>query len=211
MNEELKKIVALYKTAASLKQLPRQGWIMEGALLSEADTVAAHSFSVALISYLTANAFISRFPDINIGKVTIMAVFHDLGESATGEIATGVKAWITKNFPSENIIEKIEHDTLGSLVNEVTGGNEIYDLLLEYDKCDSKEAKIVKFGDVVDAFAYAKDRMKKTFPDYLKKVRQKLSQNSIHGHDEFGSLLSTWIEEIEKDWEAINKNEPWKK
>ncbi len=56
MDKELKSIISLYKTVISLKELPRQGWIMEGASRNEADSVAAHSYFVAIVSYLTAKS-----------------------------------------------------------------------------------------------------------------------------------------------------------
>jgi putative hydrolase of HD superfamily len=213
MNEELRNIVTLYKTAMSLKELPRQGWIMEGALRSETDTVAAHSFCVALISYLTARAIIERFPGIDTERVAIMAIFHDLGESATGEIATAIKRWITKNFTSENLVEKMEHDLLNSLVNDVVGGKEIKKLVEEFDECNSKEAKIVKFADALDAFAHAKVRLKKTFTNYLKKVSKKLSRESNDDPEgELGKLLVYWLKEVKKNWEnpKWDMKRPWK-
>jgi len=214
MDKDVRNIVSLYKSAMCLKELPRQGWILEGALCCEADTVASHSFCVALISYLTAKLLKKKFEDINPEETTIMAIFHDLGEAATGEIATGVKMWIKKNLPAnehdEDPVDKIEHGLLSSLVSNVAdiGGSCIMKLVEEYDEGDSKRARIVKFADVLDAFAHAKVRLNKTFPSYLENVYDKLNKISKdHSNREVGETLVQWLKQIVGDdnWDNLKK------
>jgi len=60
MDSELKETISLYKTACCLKNLPRQGWIQEGALAAEADSVAGHSFCVTLIAFMIAQVLKNR-------------------------------------------------------------------------------------------------------------------------------------------------------
>ncbi|OGZ56088.1 MAG: hypothetical protein A3F85_01920 [Candidatus Ryanbacteria bacterium RIFCSPLOWO2_12_FULL_44_26] len=210
MDRELEKIVALYKTAASLKEMPRHGWIMEGASLQESDSVASHSFCVALISHFTASALAMRFRDINSVKVVSMAIFHDLGECATGEIATGIKRWIGCNFPTQSVVEKMEHEFLAKLLKDLLGNCEVLRLSEEYEQGSTREAKIVKFGDVLDAFGHAKLRLRRTFPQYLEHARAVLSQ-STPGDPEgaCGLILAQWLSDVEEKWDSVEKTRPW--
>lgn len=210
-NEELKNIVALYKTAMSLKELPRQGWIMEGALRTETDTVAAHSFCVAVISYFTASALVRDFPNVNVAKATVMGIFHDLSESATGEIATAIKRWIA-NDAQADLVEKMEHALLNALLKDTVGGEKLQELVVEFDRCASKEARIVKFADALDAFAHARVRLRKTFPGYLERIREKLcSGSSDDSNEQLGKLLAQWLEQVEENWDnpGWEMKRPW--
>ena len=209
MDIELKNIVALYKTAASLKELPRQGWIMEGASQEYSDSVASHSFCVALVSYLVSNALLSRDISINTDKVTKMAIFHDLGESATGEIATGVKKWMEKYFSIPRAVEKMEHELLALLVEDVGVKVEFQRLIEEFDENNTKESKVVKFADVFDAFGHAKERLNKTFPEYLESSREKLRKSDNKDTQKVGEILAKWLVDIEKYWDDIERKRPW--
>ena len=110
MEKELDTIIRLYKRALPLKELPRTGWIMEGSTRSESDSVAAHSYSVALLSYLTAKQLGNKFGEIKWDRVLAMAVFHDLSESVTGELATGFKRRIAQTPGRESLIDDLEEE-----------------------------------------------------------------------------------------------------
>jgi len=111
MDPELEEVVSLYKTACCLKQLPRQGWIQEGALVTEADCVAGHSFCVALTAFMLAQVLKNRGHDVNVDRVLAMAVFHDLPECATGEIASAVKNCMGADA------DRIEEELFAKLLN----------------------------------------------------------------------------------------------
>jgi len=87
MDNSLLTLVRLLKRALPLKELPRTGWIMEGATRSDSDSVAAHSYCVALASYLTDRELnrVQTFAPIRWERVLAMATLHDLAESVTGD------------------------------------------------------------------------------------------------------------------------------
>ena len=96
-----------------------------------------------------------------------MATLHDLAESVTGELATGFKRRIAATPGRETLVDDLEHEVLAYLLQDLQGGDELTELLREFDVCQTKEAKIVSFADIVDAFAHAKVRLKRTFDHYL--------------------------------------------
>ena len=206
---DIRNIISLYKTASCLKDLPRQGFLLEGFPLRASDSVACHSFCVAVGSYLVADALKARGFVLDSDRVLGMAVFHDLGESATGEIATGVKLWIDRNLQPPGIVEKMEHGLFALLVGDVGCNEELARLVAEYDANDTPEAKVVKFADVLEPFAEAKERLKTTFPAYLARSRQKLRTAQSDDAQKVGAVLADWIELIEKEWDNIPRKRPW--
>jgi 5'-deoxynucleotidase YfbR-like HD superfamily hydrolase len=138
-----------------------------------------------------------------------MAVIHDLGEAATGEIATGVKNWIDQLFPGQEVMQQVEQGLMAALVKSVAAKEEINSLLAEFDAGASIEAKIAKFADVFDAFAEAKEKLKTTFPSYLERQRRKLSTASDPAVQNAGQLLATWLMSLERAWDEVRQERPW--
>ncbi|KAA3662231.1 MAG: HD domain-containing protein [Calditrichaeota bacterium] len=213
IDNELKSILALYKRALPLKELPRIGWIMEGCTRSESDSIAAHSYSVALVSYLTAKRLDEKREKgelilnkpIRWDHVLAMAVLHDLAESVTGDMATGFKQYVSSRPEYATLIEDLEHGFLKKLV-----GDDLTKIVEEYDSMSTPEARIVKFADVLDAFGFAEERMKRRFETYLDNSRNKLAKpcpinNNAKAEDaeKVGELLAEWLEQAIEYWHDI--------
>lgn len=62
-----------------LKELPRSGWIDRGIPAELAESVADHSFGVALLSWLLAPDTLDR------SRVVELALLHDLAEATVGD------------------------------------------------------------------------------------------------------------------------------
>jgi putative hydrolase of HD superfamily len=62
-----------------LKEVPRTGWLDRGIPPAEAESVADHSFGVALLAWLLAPDELDR------SRVVELALLHDLAESAVGD------------------------------------------------------------------------------------------------------------------------------
>ena len=179
---------------------------MEGAARSESDTVASYSFGVALLSYLAANALQEMKQEIalNTNKVLKMAIFHDLGESATGEIATGVKNWLPPN-----VLTNVERKLLEALVEDVSGSKEFLSLAREYDKGKTEEAIVVKFADILEAFAHAKDRLGKTFPGYMERKAKSFEEKAAGG-SKVAAIIARWLKQLQTE-EWVPPKRPWAK
>lgn len=206
MHNSLLTIVCLLKRALPLKELPRTGWIMEGASRSDSDSVAAHSYCVALVSYLTARELNQdqSFAPIRWERVLAMATLHDLAESVTGELATGFKLRIAATPGRETLVDDLEHEVVDYLFQDLQGGDELTQMLLEFDTCQTKEAKIVKFADIVDAFAHAKERLNRTFDRYLDISERKLRKGSPENDSGIGNHLADWLSQLRKEWDNVS-------
>jgi len=133
--------------AGRLKNIPRTGWIISG--ITNPETVASHSFRVALISMLLSDSF----NNIDKEKVLRIALIHDLNESIIGDIPLGAKNNIQideKKIFSEDIPIPVE-------IKKRTLSD-----FSEFENRTSIEGMIVRAADKIDlllqAYEYEKDR-----------------------------------------------------
>lgn len=81
MNAE--KLLEILHVAERLKDTPRHCYTSGG----RRESVAEHSWRIALMAYLVRD----EFPDADMDKVILMCLIHDLGEAFTGDIPTFLK------------------------------------------------------------------------------------------------------------------------
>ncbi len=148
--EELKKILKVFLTLQWAKELPRQGFIAMGFKRNEVDSLAAHSFSTALLSYFFAKQLQDEGKKIDAEKVLKMGLFHDIGETIVGDVGTFVKGM------AGGVFKDIEKEGVKALVDGLTSKKEIIELVEEYNARESLEARVVKTADNLDALAQAK-------------------------------------------------------
>src|SRR5918911_1250784 len=68
-----------------LKRLDRTGWVLRG-LPPGAESVAAHSYGVALAAMLLADECAARGVEVDVERVLRLALLHDLQEARTGDL-----------------------------------------------------------------------------------------------------------------------------
>lgn len=147
---DLKKILKVFLTLQWAKELPRQGFIALGFKRSEADSVAAHSFAVALLGYFLANQLKKDGIKVDPDKVLKMGLVHDIGETIVGDVGTFVKGM------AGGVFKDIEEEGVQALVEDLNDSQEIIDLVKEYNERKTLEARIVKAADNIDALAQTK-------------------------------------------------------
>lgn len=64
----------------ALDRVPRMGWVLRG--VADAESVAEHSFHVALLVWLLAQ----EIPEVDAGHAVGMALLHDLAEVRLGDL-----------------------------------------------------------------------------------------------------------------------------
>ena len=148
--EVLKKILKVFLTLQWAKELPRQGFIALGFKRNEADSVAAHSWSTAMLVYLFATEIKKSGQKIDVDKAVKMALFHDMAETIVGDVGTFVKGMAKGAFA------KVEEEGLKWLVTDLPQKKEIIELVEEYMHRKSLEARVCKVADNLDALAQAK-------------------------------------------------------
>jgi putative hydrolase of HD superfamily len=145
-DNQLLNLLEVFLTVQVSKELPRQGFLYSGFKRNEADSVAAHSFSVALFSYLLATELKRSGVKIDPDKTLKIGLVHDLGETITGDIGTYAKEL------ARDVFENVEKRAYMLLVRNMNNKKELLEYFEEYQRLESIEAQAVKFADAIDAF-----------------------------------------------------------
>lgn len=78
-------LLGLVQFAAKLKSLPRTGWLDRGLDAFRVESVADHSFGVALLAWVCALQRQAEGAAIDPERVLKLALMHDLAEAETGD------------------------------------------------------------------------------------------------------------------------------
>ena len=117
------------------------------------DTIASHSFRVAIIGLILAN-----LEKVNEDKVLKMCLLHDLAELRTGDAN-----FMNKYYRVEN-----EKKAIFDQWKDIVGGKKVISLLKEYNERKSKEAIIAKDADILDQIFLQKEYLSHRPYDFQK-------------------------------------------
>jgi putative hydrolase of HD superfamily len=129
-----------------LKSLERTGWMLRG-LGACAESVAAHSYGVAVVSMLLADEIIARGAEVDVEKLLRIALMHDWAEARVGDMPRTA----TEYFGAE-ARRGAERAAFDDMVRECGERHaRVYSELHEdYERRASFEARLVKAADVID-------------------------------------------------------------
>jgi len=136
---KLHPIVELFFEFAQLKNLYRQGWLEEGRDVSRlhGESVADHSFGVALLGYFIAEEYRK---DLDSLKVMKLGLFHEFGEIRGGDMT-----------PSDDILQEektnIERAAVLNSLSALPNYGEYLDIWEDFEYGKSPEAIFVKQVD----------------------------------------------------------------
>src|SRR3990172_10660792 len=117
--------------AATLKRLKRTGWQILG---ENEESIAEHSYMVAVISYLLAKEL-----HADVGRVLSLSLFHDFSEVRVGDVYKLADCYVRV-------------DELAAAKDAFAGSadpEELTGFFLEYEKEMTKESKIVHDADTL--------------------------------------------------------------
>jgi putative hydrolase of HD superfamily len=131
--EDNKKIVDFLYEMGTMRKLPR---MHRQTLLTDdiTDTIAAHSYRVALIGW-----FLAKMEKADPYKVLMMCLCHDMGEVRSGD-----HNWVHKRYV-KIFEDEIKEEQLGTLPFD-----DFKNIVDEYDERKSKESIITKDADLLD-------------------------------------------------------------
>lgn len=197
---EPRKLIDTMILAERLKDIMRHCYTTNG----RRESVAEHCWMASLMAYFMKD----EFPDVDMDKVIRMILIHDLGECFTGDIPV---------FEKTEANEEKEKELLYNWVKTLPGefADEMIDLYEEMEKRETKEAKVYKAIDGLEAVlqhnisdistwlpneyelnqTYATDKV--AFSEYLKGVREELRKDTVKKIDGV---------EIEADTEKMQRN-----
>jgi len=98
----MKEIINLIQEVERLKFIPRLGWTYYGIKFPE--SVAEHSFLVVFLSLIVGLLLLKRGENVDLKKILIMAIIHELGEARIGDIHLVAKKYL--GFDNVNNAEK---------------------------------------------------------------------------------------------------------
>ena len=198
MNKKvLKKILKVFLTLQWAKELPRQGFIALGFKRNEADSVAAHSWTTAMLVYLMASEMKANGEKIDVDKAVKMAMFHDMAETIVGDVGTFVKGMAKGAFAD------IEEEGLKWLVKDLPSQKEIVGLVEEYMSRKTLEARLCKVADNLDALAQAKGVP--AAMSALKYFKEVYHITKIPWHKDAVEMILKEEVEPERSWQSKSK------
>jgi putative hydrolase of HD superfamily len=172
-----------------LKKIPRSGYQFLG---TGSESVADHSFRVAIIAYL----FAKNEPKVDTQKVILMSLFHDFHEARTGDHNYVNKRYVTVN----------EDKAVSDLAQKLTSGQEIVSLIDEFNSGETLEARLAQDADQVDFILELKrqqDLGNKSAAEWLKYSVKRLITD-------FAKKLANEILQTDSsDWWFKKKEELW--
>jgi putative hydrolase of HD superfamily len=127
-----------------LKGLDRTGWTLRG-LPTGTESVAAHTFGVAVTAMLLADELKARGVVVDIERVLRMSLVHDWAETRVGDMPKTAVQY----FGAENR-KRAETTAFADIVAGTGSAQEYCDVYGDYEDRNSIEARLVKAADVID-------------------------------------------------------------
>lgn len=148
MSEHLGNVLKFYMMATQLKYKIRSGWdnLHWNISSQRRESIAEHIYGACILAIAMDSEFNTN---LDIQKVIMMLVLHELGEVEIGDIT-----------PFDNITReekiKMEHQAMRHVLGDLLKADEYYDLLIEFDERKTKESIFAHHCDKLDADLQAK-------------------------------------------------------
>jgi len=131
-----------------LKRLDRTGWVLRG-FANGTESVAAHSFGVAVTAMLLTDEVLAQGVVIDVEKVLRIALLHDWAEARVGDMPRTGSQYFGSDA-RKHAETAAFHDLTESLDRELYAN-----LYREYEERNSLEAQLVKAADIIDLLVEA--------------------------------------------------------
>ncbi len=176
-----KDLLNLVFEVGLLKKVVRTGWVKKG--VKDPESVADHTWRVSVLAMLLAPQL-----GVNQLKLVKMALVHDLGEALIGDIV-----WEKgkKVIGSQEEKHKDEKKAVKNMFSDNPSFSEYVELWEEFERQETKEAKMVKLIDklemAIQAFEYESEGYK-DLDEFWENVEKYLK----------GSELEEYFRELKK-------------
>jgi putative hydrolase of HD superfamily len=181
--KEAAPFIRAYFELCHLKQLFRQGWLKRGIPRQHCESVAEHSFGVAVLALWLSQAY---YPQLDQNKVLRMALLHDCGEIYAGDI-----------IPSDPVTAQEKHqrelEAVRQVFEKLPDGESYVQLWQEFEAGETPEAQFIRQIDRLEmglqAGVYASQGFE-NLDEYFASARQGLSEPALFELIEAVRLLS---------------------
>ena len=138
------RLVDLLLETATLKRTPRTGWGMRG--VAHVESVADHSFGVAFVALALADALAEAGPPmLDLEKVLVMAVLHDLAEVRLTDLPSSALHLIPRAVKSQ-----AESSAMADLLAPLPTAQRWQALWQEFEDRSSPEGRLVRDADKLE-------------------------------------------------------------
>lgn len=135
--------VAFLHEVGHLKMLDRAGWRLAG--ITDPESVAEHSFRVAVIAYVLA-----VMEGCNPDRAAVLALFHDIPECRIGDVPSVGKPHVRTAEAEDVIAEQVQHV-------EPVLANAVVDAICEFEAKETPEAVCAKDADKLECLLQARE------------------------------------------------------
>jgi len=140
------RLLDLLLETATLKRLPRTGWLMRG--VPHVESVAEHSYGVAFVA-LTLVDVLQGSGDLDLPldgeKVLIMALLHDLAEVRLTDLPLRASRLLPNPVKSQ-----AEASALADLLDPLPASSHLRALWQEFEDATSPEGRLVRDADKLE-------------------------------------------------------------
>lgn len=143
-DEAIQGVVNFIFEASILQNMQRSGNVFLG---SGNQTVGSHIFRTILIGYLLSK----MTSGVNVEKVMLMCLFHDIEESRTGDL----------NYLQQRYVASDDKMALKNAVDNLPAKDDILETVKEYEELKTIEAKLAKDADTLELLFYLKEELDK--------------------------------------------------
>ncbi len=126
-------LVELFYDLSHLKQVYRQGWLRRGIPPERCESVAEHSFAVAMLALFIAD----RFPELDRLRLLELALLHDFGEIHAGDITP------QDAVPRDEKIAR-ERESFTQVLRRLPSRDYFLSLFEEYEAANTREAQLIR-------------------------------------------------------------------
>jgi putative hydrolase of HD superfamily len=141
--QQLEAIAGFIYESGQLKHSKRQGWWQAG--IKDPETVAEHSFRVAVIGYVLA-----LMEDADPAITAATCLFHDIVETRLGDIPNVAKHYTSPETPEVVAADQVA-DMPSALADHIKG------LVHNYSEQTSKEAILARDADKLECVMQARE------------------------------------------------------
>ena len=133
-NEKIQKLINFYLLATSLKDKIRTGWKTWNIERERIESVAEHIYGTCILGIAIDSEF-----DLNIDiyKVVMMLILHEIEEVKIGDLTPFDKITAEEK-------RKIGKQAVEEVLGPLTKGINYIELIEEFEKLETKEAKFAK-------------------------------------------------------------------
>jgi len=185
----MKRIANFLFEAGMLKRTPRTGFQFLG---SGAESVAEHIFRTVYIGYTLGK----MMKNVDTDRLIKMCLFHDLPEARTGDL----------NYVNKKYVKADVEKAVNDLAETIPFGNDIKELIEEFEKSESIEAQLAHDADQLElilALKEYKDVGNKYADEWLEYALKRLKTDIAR------QLAQTILETDSSLWWFSDKSDWW--